>query len=170
MSKRSTDTATERHVATYRKTGKTPKAMTLRFVALLTKKELATLARTLPNNQRDLALLMGVQGYRIDPSDETAGGLQAALIQTPPTLDRVIRYRSATWQPHLNASGRLLAVAGSDGVTVHDLDHASAVRTLPWPQPREFAVISGDDQRVAAGRKRGLVPQRPLRTLGANVL
>lgn len=112
---------------------------------------LATLARTLPNNQRDLALLMGVQGYRIDPSDETAGGLQAALIQTPPTLDRVIRYQSATWQPHLNASGRLLAVAGSDGVTVHDLDHASAVRTLQWPKPREFAVISGDDQRVAAG-------------------
>jgi DNA-binding SARP family transcriptional activator/WD40 repeat protein len=112
---------------------------------------LATLARTLPNSQRDLALLMGVQGYRIDPSDETAGGLQAALIQTPSTLDRVIRYDSATSQPHLNASGRLLAVAGSDGVTVHDLAHASGAKTLPWPQPREFAVFSGDDRRVAAG-------------------
>jgi hypothetical protein len=57
---------------------------------------LATLARTLPDDQRDLALLLGAQGYRLQQSDDTAGGLQAALVQTQPGLDRIIRYRSLT--------------------------------------------------------------------------
>ena len=45
MSKPSTDTATERHVARYREDGTFPSLLTLRFLALLTKKELAALAR-----------------------------------------------------------------------------------------------------------------------------
>jgi hypothetical protein len=32
--------------------------------------QLATLARTLPDDQRDLALLLGAEGYRIEQSDE----------------------------------------------------------------------------------------------------
>ena len=44
MSKPSTDTRTEQHVANYRKDGTLPKVMTLRFLALLKKSELKNLA------------------------------------------------------------------------------------------------------------------------------
>ncbi len=44
MAKPSTDTATEHNVAVFRGTGLGPKRMTLRFLALLTKRELADLA------------------------------------------------------------------------------------------------------------------------------
>ena len=63
---------------------------------------LATLASTLPADQRDLALLLGAQAYQLRAADDTAGGLQTALVQTPPGLDRVIRYRSASTLPHLD--------------------------------------------------------------------
>jgi WD40 repeat protein len=113
---------------------------------------LATLARTLPNDQRDLALLMGVEGYRIQQSNETAGGLQAAVVQTPPGLDRIIRYRSATFGPHLDRNGQLLAVAGQDGtVTIYEVATGQVRQTLKWPGPREFATFSGDGKLVAAG-------------------
>ena len=103
---------------------------------------LATLARTLPNDQRDLALLLGAEAYRIQQSNETAGGLQAAVVQTPPGLDRVIRYRSSTFGPHLDRAGRLLAVAGQDGtVGIHDLATGRVLQTLIWPRPREFATF-----------------------------
>lgn len=113
---------------------------------------LATLARTLPNDQRDLALLMGVEGYRIEQSNETAGGLQAAVVQTPPGLDRIIRYRSATFGPHLDRTGQLLAVAGQDGtVTIYEVATGQVRQTLKWRGPREFATFSGDGKLVAAG-------------------
>lgn len=47
MSKPSTDTATELAVAEFRNTGVIPKPLTLRFLALLNKKELASLSRSL---------------------------------------------------------------------------------------------------------------------------
>jgi hypothetical protein len=47
MTKPSTDTVTEQSVATFRKTGVIPKPLTLRFLALLNKKELASLSRKL---------------------------------------------------------------------------------------------------------------------------
>ncbi|MEP6743422.1 MAG: hypothetical protein ABJB61_13065 [bacterium] len=47
MSKPSTDTVTERAVATYRETGVIPARLTLRFLALLKKQELASLSRKL---------------------------------------------------------------------------------------------------------------------------
>jgi DNA-binding SARP family transcriptional activator/WD40 repeat protein/GTPase SAR1 family protein len=113
---------------------------------------LATLARTLPNDQRDLALLLGAEAYRIQQSNETAGGLQAAVVQTPPGLERVIRYRSSTFGPHLDRAGRLLAVAGQDGtVGIHELATGRVLQTLIWPRPREFATFSGDAALVAAG-------------------
>ena len=113
---------------------------------------LATLASTLPGDQRDLALLLGAQAYQLRPSAETAGGLQTALVQTPPGLDRVIRYRSSSWLPHLDRTGRLLAVPGQDGtVTISDLANGSTLRTLTWRTPREFAEFSGDAKLIAAG-------------------
>ncbi|HZC53773.1 MAG TPA: hypothetical protein VE441_14920, partial [Mycobacterium sp.] len=118
---------------------------------------LATLAGTLPGDQRDLALLLGAQGYLMHPSDQTAGGLQTALMSTPPGLDRIIRYRSPATLPHLDQTGRMLAVPGQDGtVSVYDLT-TGAVRTLTSPAPRQFAVFSGDDRFVAAGGPNGRV-------------
>jgi WD40 repeat protein/KaiC/GvpD/RAD55 family RecA-like ATPase len=117
---------------------------------------LATLASTLTGDQRDLAVLLGAQAYQLRPSNETAGGLQTALVQTPPGLDRVIRYRSSSTLPHLDSTGRLLAVPGVDGtVTIDDLATGRVLRTVTWPTPREFAVFSGDDQLIAAGGSDG---------------
>ena len=118
---------------------------------------IATLAGTLPRDQRDVALLLGVQGYRLHASDEAAGGLQTALLNTPPGLERIIRYRSPATLPHLDQTGRLLAVPGQDGtVTIDDLVSAR-VRTLTSSAPREFAVFSDDDRLVAAGGPDGQV-------------
>ena len=118
---------------------------------------LAALAGTLPGDQRDVALLLGAQGYRLHPSDQTAGGLQTALMNTPPGLDRIIRYRSPATLPHLDQAGRLLAVPSEDGaVTVYDLT-TGAARTLTSSTPRQFAVFSGDDRLVAAGGSDGSV-------------
>jgi DNA-binding SARP family transcriptional activator/WD40 repeat protein len=113
---------------------------------------LANLARSLPDEQRDIALLLGAEGYRLAPSDETAGGLQAALIQTPPGLDRVIRYPSPAVGSSLDRSGRLLAVAGQDGnVTIYDVPSGEVRNTLTWSRPRQFTAFSGDGSLVAAG-------------------
>ena len=118
---------------------------------------LATLAGTLPGDQRDVALLLGAQGYLLHPSDQTAGGLQTALMNTPPGLDRIIHYRSPATLPHLDQTARLLAVPGQDGtVSVYDLT-TGRVRTLTSSTPREFAVFSGDDRLVAAGGPDGQV-------------
>jgi WD40 repeat protein len=113
---------------------------------------LATLARSLPGDQRDLALLLGAQGYQLQPSDESIGGLQAAVVQTPPGLDRIIPYRSITLMPALDPTGRLLAVAGADGtVTITNVATGQVVRTLTYPTAREFVAFSGDDRLIAAG-------------------
>ena len=117
----------------------------------------AALAGTLPGEQRDVALLLGAEGYLLHPSDQTAGGLQTALMNTPPGLDRMIRYRSPATLPHLDQTGRLLAVPGQDGtVAVYDLT-TGGVRTLTSSAPRQFAVFSGDDRFVAAGGANGSV-------------
>jgi DNA-binding SARP family transcriptional activator/WD40 repeat protein len=113
---------------------------------------LATLARTLPDDQRDLALLLGAEGYRIAQSDETTGGLQAAVLQTPPGLDRIIRYRSPSLGAHLDHTGHRLAVPGQDGtVTIYNVASGRVERTLTWPRPREYAAFSADDRYLAAG-------------------
>jgi DNA-binding SARP family transcriptional activator/WD40 repeat protein len=118
---------------------------------------LATLAGTLPGDQRDVALLLGAQGYLLHPSDQTAGGLQTALMNIPPGLDRIIRYRSPATLPHLDQTGRLLAVPGQDGTVAVDDLTTGAVRTLTSSAPRQFAVFSGDDRLVAAGGPNGSV-------------
>lgn len=119
---------------------------------------LASLARTLPKDQRDVALLLGAQGYQLQSTDESVGGLQIALLQTPPGLERIMRYRSPTLVPvpHLDPTGRLLAVPGVDGtITITDVASGQVVRTLTYPGPREFAVFSGDANLIAAGGRDG---------------
>jgi DNA-binding SARP family transcriptional activator/WD40 repeat protein len=119
---------------------------------------LAAVARGLSPDQRDAALLLATEGYRLEPTDETAGGLQTTLMQTPPGLDHIIRYRSTSRFPHLDHSGRLLAAPGADGrVDVYDLVTNRIVRTLQATSPRQFGVFSGDDTLVAAGSSDGTV-------------
>jgi WD40 repeat protein len=126
---------------------------------------LATLARTLPDDQRDLALLLGAQGYRMRPSDESIGGLQAAVAQTPPGLQRVMRYRSTTLVPALDRTGRMLAVPGADGtVTIANVVTGKVMRTLTYPRPRQFAAFSGDSNLVAAGGFDGTIAVWDVRT------
>jgi DNA-binding SARP family transcriptional activator/WD40 repeat protein len=126
---------------------------------------LATLAGTLPGDQRDVALLLGAEAYQLQPSSETASGLQTALMRTPPGLDRVIRYRSSSLFPHLDQRGRLLAVPGADGsVSIDDVDSGRVLRTLHWPSARQWAVFSGDDRLVAAGGSDGTVAVWDVRT------
>lgn len=117
---------------------------------------LAALAGSLPGDQRDVALLLGAQAYRLEPSDATAGGLQTALMRTPPGLHRLIRYPSSSQFPHLDRSGRLLAAPGADGsVTIYDVATGQRVRRLHWRTSRQFAVFSADDRFVAAGGSDG---------------
>src|SRR5262249_31753297 len=60
---------------------------------------LATLARTLDRDQIDAALLLGVAGYRAQPSIETEGSLETALVHTPAGLERVVRFGSPAFYP-----------------------------------------------------------------------
>jgi len=114
---------------------------------------LATLARSLGPSQPDLALLLGVEAHRLEPTVETEGALQTALAHTPPGLEQVIRPDSPTARPAVDPAGRLLAVPGADG----------AVRLLSWPSlaevrtlrgresPAEVAVFSRDGSHLVVG-------------------
>ena len=126
---------------------------------------LAVLAGSLPGDQRDIALLLGAEAYQLQPADQTASGLQTALMQTPPGLDRVIRFGSNSQFPNVDPAGRLLAVPGADGsVTVYDLSSGRVLRTLTWPTARQFAVFSADDRFLAVGGTDGKVVVWDLRT------
>jgi DNA-binding SARP family transcriptional activator/WD40 repeat protein len=94
---------------------------------------LAALARTLGSSQLDLALLLGVEAHRLEPTVETEGALQTALAHTPPGLEQVIRPDSPTVRPAVDPTGRLLAVPRADG----------AVRLLSWPSLAEVRTLRG---------------------------
>jgi hypothetical protein len=49
------------------------------------------------------------------PSAETEGALQAALVHTPPGLERVIRLDSPALRPDVDVEGGLVAVPRQDG-------------------------------------------------------
>jgi WD40 repeat protein len=118
---------------------------------------LATSATTLSGEQHDLALLLGATAYELQPSDQDAGALQAALMNTPPGLDRIIRYPGPSTSPHLDASGHLLAIPGAGGVVIDNVDTGRQVTVLSWPTSRQYAVFSSDDRFVAAGGSDGTV-------------
>ena len=67
-------------------------ARATRSAALARSTQLATLARTLPATQTDLALLLGVEGRRLHPSITTDGGLETAITHRPPHLERVLHF------------------------------------------------------------------------------
>lgn len=114
---------------------------------------LATLARSLPASQIDLALLLGVEAHRLEPTGETEGALQAALAHTPPGLERVIRLDSPTVHPALDPTARLIAVPRADGaVRVSSWPSLTEVRTLEGrDSPAEVAVFSRDGSHLVVG-------------------
>uniref|UniRef100_UPI001EF3EF8E nSTAND1 domain-containing NTPase n=1 Tax=Frankia sp. Cj3 TaxID=2880976 RepID=UPI001EF3EF8E len=123
---------------------------------------LATLAAGLDTDQVDLALLLGVEGYRLAPSRDTEGGLVTALVHTPANLDQIIRFGAPGLlpivPPSVSRDGRLLAVPGRDGtVTVWDLTAGRVQRTLHWPTGRQLAVFSADATMLAVGGNDGTI-------------
>jgi WD40 repeat protein/DNA-binding SARP family transcriptional activator len=114
---------------------------------------LATVARTLPASQIDLALLLGVEAHRLEPTVETEGALQVALAHTPPGLERMIHLDSPTVHPAVDPTGRLIAVPRADGaVGVSSWPSLTEVRTLEGrDSPAEVAVFSRDGRHLVVG-------------------
>jgi WD40 repeat protein len=123
---------------------------------------LATLASSLGSDRVDLAMLLGVEGYRLAPSRETEGGLATALAHAPANLDQVIRFRTPgllpVVYPSVSRDGRLLAVPSRDGtVAVWNLHAGRVQRTLRWRRSRQLAVFSADARMLAVGGTDGTV-------------
>ncbi|TCJ30281.1 BTAD domain-containing putative transcriptional regulator [Parafrankia sp. BMG5.11] len=124
---------------------------------------LATLAANLGTDQVDRALLLGVAGYRLEPSRETEAGLQNVLARTPARLDRIIRFDGqgllpAALPPSVSRDGRLLAEPRRDGtVRIWDLHTSRVLRTLRWPSGRQLAIFNGDATLLSAGGNDGTV-------------
>jgi WD40 repeat protein len=119
----------------------------------------ATLARTLGSDQADLALLLGVEGRRFEPSVATAGGLEAALAHVPPGLEQVLRLASPpTFFPTLSRDSRLLAAPDArGGVEIWDLAGGRLLRTLGGPTalPNQ-ASFNADASLVVDSRSDGM--------------
>ncbi len=124
--------------------------------------QLATVAASLGADQVDLALLLGVESYRLQPSRDTEAGLQTALVHTPASLDRVIRFDAPNLLPLVPPSvswdGRLLAEPRRDGtVRLWDLRTGQVQRTLRWHTSRELALFNADATLLAVGGNDGTV-------------
>src|SRR5262249_1103313 len=121
--------------------------------------DIATRARTLPASQVDLALLLGVESRRLQPSVATEGALAIALERTPPGLERVARADGPRRSPDVDGSGRMLAVPLADGtVQLRSLPSLETVRVLRGRnEPAAFARFNADGTRVAAGGVGGTV-------------
>jgi DNA-binding SARP family transcriptional activator/WD40 repeat protein len=121
--------------------------------------DIATRARTLPASEVDLALLLGVESLRLEPSRETEGALETALARAPPGLERVVRLGSPTLSPDVAGDGRLMAVPLADGtVRLLSLPSLEEVRVLRGrEEPAALARFSADGTRVAAGGFGGTV-------------
>ena len=120
---------------------------------------LAALARTLGSDQTDLALLLGIEGHRLVPSNETEGGLESALVHVLPGVERVLRTGSSIGLAAVSADGRYLAGPTLDGTTaVWDLANDTVVRTLGHTgSPADLASFSSDGRLVVVGHTDGTV-------------
>jgi WD40 repeat protein len=127
--------------------------------ALARSTQLATLARTMPATQNDLALLLGVEGRRLQPSRTTDGGLETAITHRPPHLERVLHFDTTASYATMSDNGRLLAVPGIDGnIRIYDFTTGRLRRTLQGEGPPALvAAFNHDASLVATGSASGKV-------------
>jgi WD40 repeat protein/DNA-binding SARP family transcriptional activator len=131
-----------------------------RVATLAQANRLATLARTLPTRQIDLALLLGAEGVRLLPSVATDGGLEVALARTPPGLEHVLHFDTPSAYASVTADARLVAAPGTDGkVRILDLPTGRPLRTLRGHDSNGAFVtrFSSDAGLLAAGGRDGKV-------------
>jgi WD40 repeat protein/class 3 adenylate cyclase/energy-coupling factor transporter ATP-binding protein EcfA2 len=117
---------------------------------------LVTAARLLPADHVDLALLLGVEGGRLESSVATEGALEGALAHAPPGLEQVLRLSSlASYSADLSRDGRRLAVPTEGGVEIWDLASGRLLRTLSGPTPF-LAFFKADASLVVDTRSDGM--------------
>jgi WD40 repeat protein len=76
---------------------------------------LAAQVLTLPADELSRALLLAVEGRRLQESDITEGALQAALANAPAGLERLIQPPGGIGYGGVSPNGRRLVAAGRDG-------------------------------------------------------
>ena len=121
--------------------------------------QLATEARTLPATQNDLALLLGVEGRRLQPSPTTDGGLEAAIVHRPPGLERVVHFGTPAAYASLSDDGRFVVAPGNDGnVRIYDFATGRLLRTLRGTHDPPFvAFFNSDDSLIVTGGIHGKI-------------
>lgn len=121
--------------------------------------QLATLARNLPATQNDLALLLGVEGRRLQPSITTDSGLEAALVHRPAGLQRVVHFDTPVAYPSISDDHRLIAAPGNDGnIRIYDFATGRLVRTLRGNSEGAFvSLFNSDASLVVSGGIHGKV-------------
>ena len=121
--------------------------------------QLATLARTLPTNRNDLALLLGVEAQRLGPSLTTDGGLEAALTHRPAGLERVLHFDIPVAYPSLSDDHRLIAAPGHDGnVRIYNFATGKLLRTLHGNgEPTFVSLFNSDASLVVTGGFHGKI-------------
>jgi WD40 repeat protein len=94
----------------------------------------ATVAASLPADQIDVALLLGVETRRLDRSDGRGGALEAALAHVPLGVERLIHVPGGLGYANVSPNGRRFVTAGMDGkARIVALPSGRVVRTLDLP-------------------------------------
>ena len=114
---------------------------------------LATEARTKTGTQLGLALLLGIEARRLEPSSTTDGGLEAALAHVPPGLERLVPLRSDGGSPAVSPDGRhVVAVAADGNARIVDVESGRVQRKFYVGRVADLgtAGFSGDGRFVVA--------------------
>jgi DNA-binding SARP family transcriptional activator/WD40 repeat protein len=123
---------------------------------------LASQARAFATTQLDLALLLAVQGRHLQRSDVTDGAVESVLTHTGAGLDQIVSLAAYPGPcPWISPDGRLISVAGSDGV-VRLVDTATGrlKSTLPGNTGLGqcgLATFNADGSRVISTSSNGKV-------------
>ena len=107
----------------------------------------------------DLALLLGVEGRRLQPSLTTDGGLEAAITHRPAGLERVLHFDTPAAYANLSDDDRLLAAPGNDGnIRIYDFTTGRLLHTLRGDgEPALVALFNHDASLVVTGGIHGKV-------------
>jgi DNA-binding SARP family transcriptional activator/WD40 repeat protein/molybdopterin-guanine dinucleotide biosynthesis protein len=125
---------------------------------------LAATARSLSSDRSDLALLLGVQGHALDPTLETEGGLEGALVHVQPGIEHIVETGSQVRTlPTALGDGHEVLVTHDDALEVWDVDTGTRVRRQPLTGSTALTVNPTRDGRlVAIGHLNGDVEVRDL--------